>query len=61
MLLFFPPVLDPYGHKAKRQRSPMALQKLIQDSGKSKTLPILFCSSNMKPLSLKRGLILEAS
>ncbi|KAK9412210.1 proto-oncogene c-Rel [Crotalus adamanteus] len=30
---YLPEEKDPYGHKAKRQRSPMALQKLIQDSG----------------------------
>ncbi|XP_062981443.1 proto-oncogene c-Rel [Elgaria multicarinata webbii] len=30
---YLPEERDPYGHKAKKQRSPMALQKLIQDYG----------------------------
>ncbi|XP_061481765.1 proto-oncogene c-Rel isoform X2 [Rhineura floridana] len=30
---YLPEEKDPYGHKAKKQRSPIALQKLIQDCG----------------------------
>nr|XP_020633036.1 proto-oncogene c-Rel [Pogona vitticeps] len=30
---YLPEEKDPYGHKAKKQRSPMALQRLLQDCG----------------------------